>query len=377
MYKNRELGYNLTNEKGVVFVERKIKVVQYGAGKMSVYTMRYVEEKGGEIVGAIDVNPAVIGKDIGEIMGTEPKGIKVVPLEQAESMLQETKPDVAIVTTMSLMSDVRDALMLCAKLGINAITTCEEAFYPMNSNPTITKELDEMAKQTGCTITGSGYQDIYWGQLISSIAGSTQTIKKIVGSSSYNVEDYGIALAEAHGAGLTLEEFDKQVASLDRISDEERQAMIDKGEYLPSYMWNVNGWLCAKLGLTVTRQTQKTVPQTYSEDIESSTLGMTVKAGMATGMSAVVTTETQEGITIESQCIGKVYSKEDFDKNEWSIEGEPNTTLIINRPATVELTCASVVNRIPDVMNSKAGYIPTEEMGELTYRIKPLNEYVK
>lgn len=377
MYKKRELGYNLTNEKGVVFVERKIKVVQYGAGKMSVYTMRYVEEKGGEIVGAIDVNPAVIGKDIGEIMGTEPKGVKVVPLEQAESMLQETKPDVAIVTTMSLMSDVRDALMLCAKLGINAITTCEEAFYPMNSNPTITKELDEMAKQTGCTITGSGYQDIYWGQLISSIAGSTQTIKKIVGSSSYNVEDYGIALAEAHGAGLTLEEFDKQVASLDRISDEERQAMIDKGEYLPSYMWNVNGWLCAKLGLTVTRQTQKTVPQTYSEDIESSTLGMTVKAGMATGMSAVVTTETQEGITIESQCIGKVYSKEDFDKNEWSIEGEPNTTLIINRPATVELTCASVVNRIPDVMNSKAGYIPTEEMGELTYCIKPLNEYVK
>lgn len=376
MYKNKELGYNLTNEKGVVFVERKIKVVQYGAGKMSVYTMRYVFEKGAEIVGAIDVNPAVIGKDIGEIMGTEAKGVKVVSLEQAESMLQETKPDVAIVTTMSLMSDVRDALMLCAKLGINAITTCEEAFYPMNSNPSITKELDEMAKQTGCTITGSGYQDIYWGQLISSIAGSTQTIKKIVGSSSYNVEDYGIALAEAHGAGLTLEEFDKQVASLDRISDEERQAMINKGEYLPSYMWNVNGWLCAKLGLTVTRQTQKTVPQTYKEDIESSTLGMTVKAGMATGMSAVVTTETQEGITIESQCIGKVYSKEDFDKNEWTIEGEPNTTLIINRPATVELTCASVVNRIPDVMNSKAGYVPTEEMGELNYRIKPLNEYV-
>jgi 4-hydroxy-tetrahydrodipicolinate reductase len=376
LYKNKELGYNLTNEKGVIFVERKIKVVQYGAGKMSVYTMRYVYEKGAEIVGAIDVNPDVIGKDIGEIMGTEAKGVKVVSVEQAESMLQETKPDVAIVTTMSLMSDVRDALMLCAKLGINAITTCEEAFYPMNSNPSITKELDEIAKQTGCTITGSGYQDIYWGQLISSIAGSTQTIKKIVGSSSYNVEDYGIALAEAHGAGLTLEEFDKQVASLDRISDEERQAVIDKGEYLPSYMWNVNGWLCAKLGLTVTRQTQKTVPQTYQEDIESSTLGMTVKAGMATGMSAVVTTETQEGITIESQCIGKVYSKEDFDKNEWSIEGEPNTTLIINRPSTVELTCASVVNRIPDVINSKAGYVPTEEMGELNYRIKPLNEYV-
>lgn len=357
-------------------MDRKIKVVQYGAGKMSVYTMRYVYEKGGEIVGAIDLNPNVIGKDIGEIMGTENKGVKVVSIEEAENMMKQTKPDIAIVTTMSLISEVEDALMLCAKLGINAITTCEEAFYPMNSNPAVTKRLDEMAKQTGCTITGSGYQDIYWGQLISSIAGSTQTIKKIKGSSSYNVEDYGIALAKAHGAGLPLDEFDKQVASVDRISNEERQAMIEKGEYLPSYMWNVNGWLCDKLGLTVKSQTQKTVPQTYKEDIYSETLGMNVKAGDATGMSAVVTTETEEGITIESECIGKVYSKEDFDKNEWTIIGEPETTLVINRPATVELTCASVVNRIPDVINSKSGYVPTEEMGELNYRVKNLSEYV-
>ena len=182
---------------------------------------------------------------------------------------------------------------------------------------------------------------------------------------------------QAHGAGLTLEEFDSQVASVDRISDEERKSMIDKGEYLPSYMWNVNGWLCDKLGLTVKSQTQKTVPQTHSEDIYSSTLGMTVKAGDATGMSAVVTTETEEGITIESECIGKVYSKDDFDKNEWTIIGEPETTLVINKPATVELTCASIVNRIPDVINSKPGYVPTEEMGDLYYRVKPLNEYVK
>lgn len=348
----------------------KIKVVQYGVGKMSLYTMRYVYEKGAEIVGAIDVNPDIIGKDIGEIMGTENKGVKVVSKQEAENMMKEVNPDIVIVTTMSLISDVEEALMLCAKLGINAITTCEEAFYPMNSNPSITKKLDEIAKQTGCTITGSGYQDIYWGQLISSIAGSTQTIKKIKGSSSYNVEDYGIALAKAHGAGLSIEEFDKQVASVDRISDEERQTLINKGEYLPSYMWNVNGWLCAKLGLTVKSQTQKTVPQTHTEDIESSTLGLTVKAGMATGMSAVVTTQTEEGITIESECIGKVYAKEDFDKNEWTIIGEPETTLVINRPATVELTCASIVNRIPDVINAKPGYIPTEEIGELNYKLK-------
>ena len=133
-------------------------------------------------------------------------------------------------------------------------------------------------------------------------------------------------------------------------------------------MWNVNGWLCDKLGLTVKSQVQKCVPHTHTEDIVSSTLGMTVKAGMATGMSAVVTTETEEGITIESECIGKVYSNEDYDKNEWTVEGEPTTTLVISRPNTVELTCASIVNRLPDVMNAEPGYITTDKIGELNFK---------
>ena len=358
-------------------MERKIKAVQYGVGKMSVYTMRYMLEKDVEIVGAIDVNPDVVGKDIGEVLGRENMGVVVTDAKDAKTMLENVKPDICIVTTRSLIGEVEEPFMLCASLGINAISTCEEAFYPINSNPTLTKKIDELAKTNNCTITGSGYQDIYWGQLITSIAGSTQKITKIKGSSSYNVEEYGIALAEAHGAGLTLDEFDKQVASVDRVSDEQRQASIDAGEYLPSYMWNVNGWLCSKLGLTVKRQSQKCVPQTHTEDIFSSTLNMTIKAGDATGMSAVVTTETEEGIIIESECIGKVYAPDEFDKNIWTVEGEPTTTITVEKPATVELTCGTIVNRIPDVINAPAGYVTTEKMGDLDYKKSNLEKYVK
>ena len=347
-------------------MDKRIKVVQYGVGKMSVYTMRYVLEKGGEIVGAIDINPNVIGKDIGEIIGTEKKNVTIVSAENAEEMLKQTKPDICIVTTMSLLSDLEEPLMLCARLGINAITTCEEAFYPINSNPELTNKIDKLAKENNCTITGSGYQDIYWGQLISSIAGSTQTIRKIKGSSSYNVEEYGIALAEAHGAGLDLKTFEEKIASVDNISEKARQELINKGEFLPSYMWNVNGWLCSKLGLTPISQTQKCVPQTYKDDIFSTTLNMTVKAGNATGMSAVVTTETKEGIVIESECIGKVYSKEDYDKNEWTVEGEPTTSIVVAKPSTLELSCGTIVNRIRDV----PGYVTTDKFGELNFKSK-------
>lgn len=355
----------------------EIRVVQYGTGKMSKYTMRYVYEKGATIVGALDINPNVVGHDIGEIMETENKGVIVTHVDEAEKLLTELKPDICIVTTMSLLSDLEDALMLCAKLGINAITTCEEAFFSYNSNPVLTNKINELAIENNCTIAGSGYQDIYWGELISAIASSTHNITKIKGSSSYNVEDYGIALAKAHGAGLTQEAFDAEIASADRITAEERNAAIMAGTYLPSYMWNVNGWLARKLGLTVTGQTQKCVPTTYPTDIESSTLGMVVKAGDATGMSAIVTTTTEEGIVIESECIGKVYGPDEFDKNEWTIEGEPETTIVVNRPDTVGLTCATIVNRIPDVINSRPGFVATCDMDELMYRNKPLNEYLK
>ena len=347
----------------------KVKIVQYGCGKMSAYTMRYALEKGYEIVGAVDINPEVIGKDISEIIGCnyEPTGIKITDAKDTEALLVNTKPDVCIITTMSLVSDLEEILMLCAKLGINAITTCEEAFYPMASNPTLTKKVDALAKQNNCTITGSGYQDVFWGNLIYTLGGATHKITKIKGSSSYNVEDYGIALAQVHGSGMTLEEFDEKVAAADKISEEERQKVIESGTYTPSYMWNVVPWLADRFGFTITSMTQKCVPIVAKEDIHSNTLNMDIKAGRATGMSAVVTAQTKEGVEIEAECIGKVYAPEDVDTNDWTIYGEPNTRVVITEPKTVELTCASVINRIPDLINSVSGFVPTSRMGELKY----------
>lgn len=358
-------------------MNRKMKVAQYGCGKMAFYTMRYVYEKGGEIVAAFDVNPAVIGKDIGEVMKTGKKGVIIQDAKGAQRILSKIKPDACIITTMSLMKDCQDAFLACANAGVNAISTCEEAFFPWNSSPALTKRIDRIAKKNKCTISGSGYQDVFWGNLIAAIAGATHTIKKIKGRSSYNVEDYGIALAKAHGAGRTLKQFDKEVASADNISEKARQALINKGEFLPSYMWNVNGWMCERLGLSVTKQTQKCVPQTYAKDLKSSTLNMTIPAGNATGMSAVVTTHTKEGIILETECIGKVYAPEEFDQNDWTVMGEPDTQVTINRPSTVELTCATVVNRLPELINAAPGYITTDKMISNNYKAKPLNKYVK
>ena len=186
----------------------------------------------------------------------------------------------------------------------------------------------------------------------------------------------GIALAEGHGAGLTIEEFNKTIGAYNDYSSDEIRKVVESGEYVPSYMWNQNGWLCSKLGLHVKSQVQQCIPTTWSSDLESSTLGFTVKAGDVTGMRAVVTTETEEGITLETECVGKVYAPEEFDKNEWTLYGEPESSLVCNKPATVELTCANIINRIPQLIDAKPGYVTTDKFPYNIYCIRPLNEYV-
>ena len=354
-----------------------IRVLQVGCGKMSKYTMKYVFDHEASIVGAVDVDKGLVGKDIGEVIGGDNKGVFIDSLDSIEKVISDSKPDIAIIETMSLLGDIRDVVRVCVSNKVNVITTCEEAFYPENSNPRLWREIDVLAKANGVTVTGSGYQDVFWGNLVSVLAGTTNKIAKIKGSSSYNVEDYGIALAKAHGVGLSMEEFDEHVASVDRMSDEERRRIIEAGDYIPSYMWNTVGWLADKLDLHVTKIVQACVPQISSQELHSSTLKLTIAAGAVIGMSAVVTAETEEGTVIEAECIGKVYNSEEVDTNEWTIIGEPETQVTIKQPSTVELTCANIVNRIPDVLNAEAGFVPTSKMGEPKYRVRKLDEYLK
>lgn len=354
-----------------------IRVLQIGCGKMSKYSMRYVYEKGAEIVGAFDISEHVIGKDIGTLMETEEKGVKVQNLADLAEFLKENRADIAIVTTRSLIEELRDVVLTLVNGKVNVVTTCEEAFFAENSNKLVFDEIDRAAKENGVTVTGGGYQDIFWGNLISTLAGSIHNITKIKGSSSYNVEDYGIALAEVHGAGLTLAEFDEKIAKPSELSNEEIKKQVAEGTFAPSYMWNVVGWLADKLGYHITEMSQKCVPQTNVKDIHSTTLGMNVKAGDATGMSAVVTAKTAEGVEIEAECIGKVYDETEFDKNVWSVIGEPDTTVSVERPDTVRLTCADIVNRIPDIINAEPGFVPTSQMADPRFRVEALDKYLK
>ncbi len=351
-------------------MKRKVRIAQWGVGKMGKLIVRYAVQHGGEMVAGLVHGPREAGLDLGLLCGIEALGVNTRDAADARAVLLETKPDIVMIATRGSMEALREPLLTCAECGVNALTIGEQALWPWTEEPELTREIDAAFRAAGVTCSASGCPEVAWGSLASTLAGSCARIEKLQITGILNLEDYGNLeyLYANHGVGLTVEEFQEKFCTHDGEPEENGHA--------PCYPGDQNGWLCAYMGLHVTRQYAKNTPFTYGAEVYSANLGKAIPAGRVIGATKLVVSETAEGVVVEFGLAGKVYTPEDYDHYQISIFGEPNTSIVMGSPDTPVFTCATPVNRIPDVINARPGFVTTEAFPRNLYRSRPLNEYI-
>lgn len=336
---------------------KEIRAVICGCGRMGKIGTQYLVKKGVKIVGAIDANPALTGVDLGELSGIGALGIKISP--DIDAVLEDAHADIAVCALFSLMSMNEPIFTKILTHGVNIITTCDEGHFSWNTAPEPTKRLDALAKEHGVTITGCGFQDIFWMNIAHTAAGGMVEITDLDGIAIWNTDDYGPALAEAYKVGYKLKDFEALAASAEGFGD----GFLTRA---------TNDAVCSRFGLTAVKHTCKLEPCIKDHDVYSKTLGRVIPAGDVVGTREIVITETAEGIPVKFVDECYVYDEGEYDRTIWHINGTPGVEVEMPRVQTHLLTMGTILNRIPDVINAAPGYVTNSEMDVASYHVTDL-----
>ncbi|WP_262703235.1 MULTISPECIES: dihydrodipicolinate reductase [Streptomyces] len=329
------------------------KVAIYGPGSMGLHITRLLHERGVPIVAAI-TRPGSdkVGKDLGTLAGLPPLGVPVRC--DAEETLAETAPDaVAVAVDTYLNQAMYDIYATIVRAGANVLTLAEEMLYPFPTSGARARQLDELAKRHGVTVTGTGHQDPYWVGLVSVLAGSAQTLHTVEGELSWNVDDFGPAVARQQHVDSTVAEFGEWLAGAARKPTFGRTALYA---------------LAAAIGLTPGRPETRTTPFVAARTTPCAALGKDIAEGRLLGYTDTDTLHTEEGVDLVISSTGKVYEAGEADFNEWRTTGQPTLRLRNDRVMTRDTTCTTLINRIPDVVRAEPGLVTVDRLPQLRYQ---------
>jgi 2,4-diaminopentanoate dehydrogenase len=318
-------------------VRKKIRVIQYGVGPIGASLVRLMREKQAiEVIGAIDIDPAKAGRDLGEVVGAAdaPWGIEVT----ADAGLLNEAADVVVHSTSSLLPEIADQLLACLAAESCVISTCEELAYPFRKYPQLAAKLDTEAKSWGVALVGAGVNPGFvMDKLVLTLSAAAQRVDSARAVRIVDASKRRLPLQKKIGAGMSRAEFAEQVAA-GRIKHHglpESVAMVADG-----------------LGLEVDDITETIEPTIARERVRTEFID--IAPGHVAGVHQMArgTTGGTGKIYMELQMY--VGAPESSDTVELS--GEPNISLTIPGGTHGDIaTAALVVNSIPAILAAPAG----------------------
>jgi hypothetical protein len=189
----------------------RIRVIQYGLGPIGCATARLIDERGNlELVGAVDVDPAKVGKDVGELIGL---GRSLGLTAKARLAEIDGGADVVVHTTNSFFDQFTDQVLEILDAGFDIVSTSEELSFPWTGNADQAGRLDAAAKKAGKTVLGTGVNP---GFLMDSlplfITSIAQTVDHIDVTRVVNASQRRGPFQAKIGSGMTVDDFRAKMA---------------------------------------------------------------------------------------------------------------------------------------------------------------------
>ncbi len=340
----------------------EIKAILYGVGAVGSFIAKFLLEKEGiKIVGAIDVAKDKVGKDLGEIIGTQRKvGVKIS--NSLKTVLSNTEADIAIHATSSFLKDTYAQIALIVEHGLNVVSTCEELSYPYVSEPKLAEELDALAKEHDVTVLGTGINPGFlMDTLLITLTAACEKIQKIEAARIMNAGTRRLPFQKKIGAGLTAKQFRRKI--------EEKQITGHVGlEQSIGMIANVLAWKLDKVVVDSVEPViaKKTVESRYIEVFEGEVAGLRQKAKGIMGNREVIVLDFQAYIGAE----------EEYDAI--SIKGTPNINQKIQPCIHGDIgTVAMIVNSIPKVINAPPGLFTMKDLPVPSATPEDLRKYIE
>jgi 4-hydroxy-tetrahydrodipicolinate reductase len=164
-----------------------------------------------ELVAVVDANPELSGKPIEDLLGDGSKStIKITG--DLSSVLESTKADVAIVATSSSLEIVVPTIEECLQTGLDVVSICEQLSFPYRKKPELAESLNQVAKQNGKTVVGTGINPGYLMDLLPIVlTGPCQSVESIHVTRHMNSSHRRPSFQKKIGTGMTNNEFRENI----------------------------------------------------------------------------------------------------------------------------------------------------------------------